>query len=111
MIKNKKNLGQHFLTDQFEIDNIISIIDPNKQDIFLEIGAGKGALTIQLCKLVKQVIVIELDKDLVYILKKLQKKYKNLIIINNNILNINLANIIKILLLSNNTIKNKQKKK
>ena len=95
MIKNKKNLGQHYLYDQFVIDNIISMIMPRKKDFFIEIGAGKGALTSQLCKYAKKVIVIEFDKDLVFILKKIQKKHKNLIIINNDILKIKIDKLIK----------------
>lgn len=94
MINNKKKLGQNFLSDKFIIDRIISIVHPIKDDIFIEIGAGKGALTANLCKIAKKVIVIEIDKDLVHILKKLKKKYSNLFIINNDILNINLEKII-----------------
>ena len=95
MIKNKKKLGQHFLVDQLCIDNIIGSINPRKEDIVIEIGAGKGALTSQLCKIVKKVVIIEIDKDLIYILKKIKKRHKNLFIINNNILQINLEKIIK----------------
>ncbi|WP_343192695.1 16S rRNA (adenine(1518)-N(6)/adenine(1519)-N(6))-dimethyltransferase RsmA [Buchnera aphidicola (Taiwanaphis decaspermi)] len=66
----KKKLGQHFLLDKFIIQKIIKTINPKKNDCLIEIGPGFGAITKIICKLVKKMAVIEIDNQLVNILKK-----------------------------------------
>jgi len=60
----RKDLGQHFLIDNNVIQDEIRFADLNINDVVLEIGPGKGALTIPMSKKVKQVIAIEKDKSL-----------------------------------------------
>ena len=48
MQKHKKNLGQHFLHDKNIINKIINSFEISKNDLFLEIGPGEGALTTSL---------------------------------------------------------------
>jgi 16S rRNA (adenine1518-N6/adenine1519-N6)-dimethyltransferase len=60
----RKRFGQHFLTDRYVIDSIVSAIDPRPQDALVEIGPGLGALTQPLLKLCPGLTVIELDRDL-----------------------------------------------
>ena len=57
----KKSWGQNFLIDKNIINKIIEIINPNIDDNILEIGPGKGALTIPLSKLVSKINAIEID--------------------------------------------------
>jgi len=61
----KKSLGQHFLTDAKTIEKIISIAGFSSSDQVLEIGPGRGALTIPLAEKVKAVVAVEKDEDLV----------------------------------------------
>lgn len=68
MPRAKKSLGQNFLIDSNVIDQIIQYVKPDRQDIFLEIGPGKGAISEVLIDKSKQVQAVELDDDL---LKKL----------------------------------------
>ena len=68
MPRAKKSLGQNFLIDSNVIDQIIQYVKPDRQDIFLEIGQGKGAISEVLIDKSKQVQAVELDDDL---LKKL----------------------------------------
>lgn len=68
--QTRKRFGQHFLHENFIIEKIISAIHPRKTDHMLEIGPGMGALTQQLLPLLNRLIVVELDKDLVPLLKK-----------------------------------------
>lgn len=68
--QTRKRFGQHFLHDSFIIEKIISAIHPNKTDPMLEIGPGMGALTQELLPLLNRLIVIELDKDLIPLLKE-----------------------------------------
>ena len=48
MQKHKKRLGQHFLHDKNIINKIIKNLEISKQDTFIEIGPGEGALTTPL---------------------------------------------------------------
>ncbi len=66
----KKRFSQNFLQDQIVIENIVNIIDPQKNDYIVEIGPGKGALTIPILNNVEKLNVIEIDKDLVKLLKR-----------------------------------------
>ncbi|BBB14642.1 ribosomal RNA small subunit methyltransferase A [Candidatus Rickettsiella viridis] len=68
--QTRKRFGQHFLHESFIIEKIISAIHPKKMDPMLEIGPGMGALTQQLLPLLDRLIVVELDKDLIPLLKK-----------------------------------------
>ena len=61
-------LGQHFLINKKKIEKIIEALDLKSGDVVVEIGPGKGALTIPLCencqKLGCKIIAVEKDKDL-----------------------------------------------
>ncbi|MCL4471026.1 MAG: 16S rRNA (adenine(1518)-N(6)/adenine(1519)-N(6))-dimethyltransferase, partial [Gammaproteobacteria bacterium] len=46
----RKRFGQNFLTDQGIIQSIVRAIDPQPDDIMVEIGPGLGALTDPLLK-------------------------------------------------------------
>ncbi|PPI86588.1 16S rRNA (adenine(1518)-N(6)/adenine(1519)-N(6))-dimethyltransferase RsmA [Candidatus Pantoea edessiphila] len=66
----RKNLGQNFLSDHNVIANIISAINPNNDQLLVEIGPGLGALTKQICENINKLIVIELDNNLIKKLKE-----------------------------------------
>lgn len=73
----KKSFGQNFLIDQNYIDKIISALNPKREETIVEIGAGRGALTEKLIESGANVIAIELDRDLVPLLRDEFAKYKN----------------------------------
>ncbi len=60
----KKRLGQNFLINARMIDQMMNMCAFTKEDVVLEIGPGKGAITRSLSQLVKQVIAVEADKKL-----------------------------------------------
>lgn len=68
----KKRFGQNFLNDEFVIGQIINLINPQFDDFMVEIGPGRGALTHPLCESLKQLHVIELDRDIVKLLQHTQ---------------------------------------
>ena len=76
-------LDKHFMIDKELIKRIISYGSLGKEDVVLEIGSGTGNLTKELCKKCK-VIAVEIDSELVKLLK--EKKLKNVEIIEGNIL-------------------------
>jgi len=60
----RKRFGQHFLTDQGVISEIVNTIDPQSGQQMLEIGPGLAAMTQPLVERVGHLQVIELDRDL-----------------------------------------------
>ena len=69
-MSKRKALGQHFLTDLSILRKIVDVLDPKKDELVIEIGAGKGALTRPLAQRSGKVIAIEKDKDLVPFLRE-----------------------------------------
>ncbi|MCL5003854.1 MAG: 16S rRNA (adenine(1518)-N(6)/adenine(1519)-N(6))-dimethyltransferase RsmA [Patescibacteria group bacterium] len=86
-MRPKKELGQNFLTDAKTVEKLISASNPQKTDVYLEIGAGEGAVTKVLAPRVKKVIAVELDPDLVPNLKRLTDTINNIDVINSDALN------------------------
>jgi 16S rRNA (adenine1518-N6/adenine1519-N6)-dimethyltransferase len=84
--KPKKNLGQNFLIDKNILQKIINSSDIKPDDIILEVGPGVGTLTQELTKIAKRVIAVEKDNTMCKILKESLKNYKNIEIINADIL-------------------------
>ena len=67
--KARKRFGQNFLQDQGVIQRIIRSISPRPEDALVEIGPGLGALTEELLSAAGHLDAIELDRDLVPILR------------------------------------------
>jgi len=68
----KKRLGQNFLIDPNILRKIVTVISPRPQDIIVEIGPGRGALTDWLVQSGSEIHAIEIDKDLI---PELQMKF------------------------------------
>lgn len=69
-IKAKKSLGQNFLQDENILKNISDSISTTKNDLIIEIGPGKGALTKHLKKKNSFLICYEIDERMIDILDK-----------------------------------------
>ncbi len=65
----QKRYGQHFLHDPNIIRKIIDAIQPRSDDLFVEIGPGRGAITQPLAEIVKRLDAIEIDRSLVDMLE------------------------------------------
>jgi len=65
----KKRFGQNFLVDQNIIADIVRAIRPEPADTMVEIGPGLGALTRPLLKVLNQLHVVEIDRDIIARLK------------------------------------------
>ncbi len=59
-----KRLGQHFLTDRNILQRIVDALEPAPDDVVVEIGAGKGSLTVALAPRVAKVVAVEKDRRL-----------------------------------------------
>jgi 16S rRNA (adenine1518-N6/adenine1519-N6)-dimethyltransferase len=60
----KKKWGQNFLRNRGAVDKIVSTLEPQPDDVLLEIGPGEGVLTEKLVELPNRLIAIEIDPDL-----------------------------------------------
>lgn len=70
MHKARKRFGQNFLHDQNIIDRIVGSIRPNPDQHLVEIGPGRGAITEPLLEATGgQLDVVELDRDLIPMLR------------------------------------------
>ena len=70
----RKRFGQNFLVDEKIINQIILTISPKHNDNIIEIGPGKGALTFPMLEHLNSLNVIEIDRDLVALLKSKKEK-------------------------------------
>jgi 16S rRNA (adenine1518-N6/adenine1519-N6)-dimethyltransferase len=69
----RKRFGQHFLSDNGMIGDIVAAIAPASNDFMVEIGPGLGAMTMPLLKGLDHLTVIELDRDLAVRLRQKDK--------------------------------------
>jgi 16S rRNA (adenine1518-N6/adenine1519-N6)-dimethyltransferase len=67
----RRHLGQHFLHDPMVIARIIAEIAPQRADLMVEVGGGRGALTRPLLEHLDHLHVIETDRALVPTLEAL----------------------------------------
>jgi 16S rRNA (adenine1518-N6/adenine1519-N6)-dimethyltransferase len=66
----KKRLGQHFLVDRRIIQKIINLSGFQASDMVLEIGPGRGSLTLPLARRVCHIVAVEKDSNLTLSLEK-----------------------------------------
>lgn len=71
----KKRFGQHFLQDSVVLQKILDLIGPTPEHHWIEIGPGEGALTRLLLPKVQALDVIEIDREVIPVLKKIGESY------------------------------------
>lgn len=86
----QKKFGQNFLIDTHVLDKIIAAAHITKDDLVLEIGPGIGTMTQYLCEHARQVIAVEIDKNLIPILEDTLSEYDNVKVIQNDILKVDI---------------------
>ncbi len=74
----RKRFGQHFLHHQQIIQRIIAAIAPQPEQHLVEVGPGKGALTLPLLQHGCRLDVIELDRNLIQQLEQKTLSFKQL---------------------------------
>lgn len=89
----KKGLGQNFLTDPAALEKIVEAANISKNDSVLEIGPGLGSLTRYLAQSARRVIAVELDASLLPVLQNVLTPWKNVTLIQGDILDLNPADI------------------
>lgn len=90
-----KRLGQNFLINPSVCPRIAELGNAREGFGIIEIGAGVGVLTNELCRRAEKVVAIELDSRLIPILNETLSEHKNLKIINSDVLKIDLNSLIE----------------
>jgi 16S rRNA (adenine1518-N6/adenine1519-N6)-dimethyltransferase len=68
--RTRKRFGQHFLHDRNLVDRMIRTLGLQTGDTLVEIGPGRGALTYPLLEELPHLHVVELDRDLIALLRQ-----------------------------------------
>ena len=86
----QKKFGQNFLIDAHVLDKIIAAAGVTADDMVLEIGPGIGTMTQYLAERARQVTAVEIDTNLIPILKETLSDYDNVTVINEDILKVDI---------------------
>lgn len=86
----QKKFGQNFLIDTHVLEKIISAAGITKNDCVLEIGPGIGTMTQYLAENAGHVVAVEIDWNLIPILKETLADYDNVTVINEDILRVDI---------------------
>ena len=89
----QKKFGQNFLIDTHVLDKIIDASGVKEDDFVLEIGPGIGTMTQYLCERAREVVAVEIDKNLIPILSDTLKNYSNVTVINEDILKLDICKL------------------
>ena len=91
----QKRFGQNFLIDSHILEKIVSAAEITKDDCVLEIGPGIGTMTQYLAESAREVLAVEIDKSLIPILADTLSPYDNVTVINEDILKVDIAKLVK----------------
>lgn len=86
----QKKFGQNFLIHTGILEDIIAAAEITKDDFVLEIGPGIGTMTQYLCEAAREVVAVEIDTNLIPILKDTLSSYDNVEVINEDILKLDI---------------------
>ena len=89
----QKKFGQNFLIDTHVLEKIISAAGITKNDCVLEIGPGIGTMTQYLAENAGHVVAVEIDRNLIPILKETLADYDNVTVINEDILRVDIKTL------------------
>ena len=92
MVFAKKKWGQNFLVDNNLLEKIINNVKIDSNENVLEIGPGQGALSEKLVGICNELHMVEIDRDLITILKQ-HNKLSQAEIINQDILKVDLPTL------------------
>ena len=89
----QKKFEQNFLIDTHVLEKIIQSANITKEDFVLEIGPGIGTMTQYLAEAAREVTAVEIDRNLIPILKDTLSGYDNVNVINEDILKVDICRL------------------
>lgn len=94
-IRFRKRFGQNFLIREDVVEDIVSSAGITKEDAVIEIGPGIGTMTQVLAEHAHSVTAVEIDRDLVQVLKETLSGYDNTEVICGDILKVDLRALVR----------------
>lgn len=91
----QKKFGQNFLIDSNILAHIVDAAEITREDCVLEIGPGIGTMTQYLCEQAREVVAVEIDKNLIPILSETLSAYNNVTVIHEDILKVDINRIVQ----------------
>ncbi len=85
-MRPNKSFGQNFLIDRAVLQTIVDAAEINPDDEILEVGAGTGVLTQELARQARRVVAVELERDMLVLLKETTSNYSNVELVEGNLL-------------------------
>jgi 16S rRNA (adenine1518-N6/adenine1519-N6)-dimethyltransferase len=92
----QKKFGQNFLIDENVVEKIVRQAGVTGEDFVLEIGPGIGTMTQILCENAREVVAVEIDKNLIPILQDTLSEYSNVSVINDDILKVDINELAQV---------------
>jgi 16S rRNA (adenine1518-N6/adenine1519-N6)-dimethyltransferase len=89
-VKARKRFGQHFLEPAW-VNKLVAALDVSPADRFIEIGPGRGAITVPLAARVASLLAIEVDRDLAAALQA--RMLPNVTVMTADVLDVDLAEL------------------
>ncbi len=90
----RKEFGQNFLIDNMVVESIADECCDDPSSTILEIGPGAGSLTRELAARYKNVVAVEIDNGLIPLLKYTLDEYKNVKVINADVMKLDLSELL-----------------
>jgi 16S rRNA (adenine1518-N6/adenine1519-N6)-dimethyltransferase len=87
----KKGLGQNFLVDEGALKMVVEAAEVTNESTVLEVGPGLGSLTRHLAVCARRVVAVELDGGLIPPLRQVLAPFKNVQLIQGDIMALDLA--------------------
>jgi 16S rRNA (adenine1518-N6/adenine1519-N6)-dimethyltransferase len=88
LLRANKALGQHLLVSKTALRSVVDAAELNPDDAALEVGAGHGALTVELARRARRVVAVELDRAILPVLRETTAPFANVEIVVRNLLDV-----------------------
>jgi 16S rRNA (adenine1518-N6/adenine1519-N6)-dimethyltransferase len=88
LLRANKALGQHLLVSRSALRAVVEAADLTPDDAVLEVGAGHGALTVELARSARRVVAVELDHAILPVLRETTAPFSNVEIVERNLLDV-----------------------
>jgi 16S rRNA (adenine1518-N6/adenine1519-N6)-dimethyltransferase len=85
-MRPNKSFGQNFLIDRSVLQTIVDAAEITLDDEILEVGAGTGVLTRELARHARRVVAVEIEQDMLVLLKETTSNYPNVELVAGNLL-------------------------
>jgi 16S rRNA (adenine1518-N6/adenine1519-N6)-dimethyltransferase len=88
LLRANKALGQHLLVSRSALRAVVEAAELTSDDAVLEVGAGHGALTVELARRARRVVAVELDRAILPVLRETTAPFPHVEIVERNLLEV-----------------------